>query len=266
MSTNPEEFQESVTKELEVVKDRVRNLIGNAHWGEEGRYKEAVLMNVIRRFLPSDLSAGTGFVVKSEARRAVHERITVSKQIDIIVYDNRIPVLFSEGDFIITTHTNVRGLVEVKTKVENAQLREILRKSISNTKIVGDNIFSGIFAFEYNRRNSREHLVRTLESLGEDGKYVNHISLGSQIFVKHWTRNGPVRSDGCDHDFYGIYDFSDDGRRPKKLSFSYFISNLLYSVSEHRLSDRLWLLFPAKGGKERYRVDTACLRRRGTVS
>jgi len=66
---SPEKFQESITKELEVVRDRVRNLIGDAHWGEEGRYKEAVLKNVIRRFLPSNLSIGTGFVEGADARR-----------------------------------------------------------------------------------------------------------------------------------------------------------------------------------------------------
>ena len=36
-------FQESITKELDTVKDRVRRLIGSSHWGEEGKYKEAIL-------------------------------------------------------------------------------------------------------------------------------------------------------------------------------------------------------------------------------
>jgi len=47
------DFQKSITKELDIVKNRVRSLIGNAHWGEEGRYKEAVLKTVINRFLPN---------------------------------------------------------------------------------------------------------------------------------------------------------------------------------------------------------------------
>lgn len=52
ININFEDFQKSITKELDVVKNRVRNLIGPAHWGEEGRYKEAVLKNIIKRFLP----------------------------------------------------------------------------------------------------------------------------------------------------------------------------------------------------------------------
>ena len=46
---NAKEFQESITEELNVVKNRVRNLIGSHHWGEEGRYKEAILKCAIHR-------------------------------------------------------------------------------------------------------------------------------------------------------------------------------------------------------------------------
>ena len=98
-------FQKSITKELDTVKDRVRNLIGSSHWGEEGKYKEAILRNVIRRFLPANLSLGTGFVIRKD-----NNRTQISNQIDIIVYDNTIPVLFSEGDFVITTYKNVKAI------------------------------------------------------------------------------------------------------------------------------------------------------------
>jgi hypothetical protein len=54
--------------------------------------------------------------------------------------------------------------------------------------------------------------------------------------------------------------------RAKKLSFSYFISNLLYSISGIQLSDRLWFLFPVQGGKEAYRIGTACLGRRASLN
>ena len=245
MSINPEKFQESITNELEVVKDRVRNLIGDAHWGEEGRFKEAVLKNVIRRFLPSSLSIGTGFIVKSKKVSGSTE-IGVSKQVDIIVYNNRIPVLFCEGDFIITTHTNVKATVEVKTKVTNSNFQEILRKSVENAKFMGNRIFNGIFAYDYEKTTDWvASLTRILEGLSGDGKYVNHMALGPQVFVKHWNQGATVNSDTCNSDFYGIYDFSsranENGSRgePRKLSFSYFISNLLYDIFGDQLSDRV---------------------------
>lgn len=43
---NPEKFRISITQEIDSIKDRVRNFIGDANWGEEGRYKEALLKNV----------------------------------------------------------------------------------------------------------------------------------------------------------------------------------------------------------------------------
>ncbi|OQX51685.1 MAG: hypothetical protein B5M53_10660, partial [Candidatus Cloacimonas sp. 4484_209] len=82
---DPEEFQKSITKELDIIKNRVRNLIGNTHWEEEGRYKEAILRNVIKRLLPSNLSIGTGFVIKKN-----NGNTQISNQIDIIIYDNTV--------------------------------------------------------------------------------------------------------------------------------------------------------------------------------
>ena len=47
---NTIDFHKTTTKELLAIKDRVPYLIN--HWGEDGRYKEAVLKSVISRFLP----------------------------------------------------------------------------------------------------------------------------------------------------------------------------------------------------------------------
>jgi len=50
-------------------------------------------------------------------------------------------------------------------------------------------------------------------------------------------------------DFYGIYNFSIEIK--KKLSFAYFISNLIFNLSNKQADDKLWFLFLAKGGKEK---------------
>ncbi|MCW3999507.1 MAG: hypothetical protein NWE93_04655 [Candidatus Bathyarchaeota archaeon] len=265
VQVNPEAFQESITKELEAVKDRVRNLIGNANWGEDGRYKEAVLTKIIKRFLPSNLSVGTGFILKAEGRPPHNGRMEISNQLDIIIYDNRVPVLFSEGSLVIVSSSSVRAIIEVKTKIANNEIEGILRKSIENAKMVGDCLkFNGVFSYEYGNA-SIERLSEALEPLGEDGKYVNHTSLGSSIFIKYWSEKRPenVSDNGC-KTFYGLYDFSVNGG--KKLSFSYFISNLIYSITVEDLADRLWLLFPVEDGKESVRVGTACLQRRIAVN
>ncbi|MEK4963500.1 DUF6602 domain-containing protein [Weizmannia sp. FSL K6-3076] len=68
-------YQETIAKEFEAVKDRVRYLIGSAHWGEEGRYKEVILINFLRRILPNTISVGTGFIKDGD---------NVSTQSDVI--------------------------------------------------------------------------------------------------------------------------------------------------------------------------------------
>lgn len=241
-------FQESITKELDIVKDRVRNLIGSSHWGEEGRYKEAVLRNVIRKFLPANLSIGTGFVIRKD------NNITqISNQIDIIVYDNTIPVLFSEGDFVITTYKNVKGIIEVKTTISNSNLQETIEKAKENGKCIGKEIFNGIFSYGYDNDINSNHIDDALKSAQG---CVNHLSLGKNIFIRFWKKKDgnrlspPVRK--CEGDFYNIY-------RIEGLSFSYFISNLLDMACCKKLDDRWWLLFPIKGTKEVHREKTICL-------
>ena len=80
------EYQQSISKELISIKDRVRNFIDNHHWGEDGRYKEIILSHILRQHLPKGVSVGTGFVVNND---------NITKQIDIIVYQDDIPLLFN---------------------------------------------------------------------------------------------------------------------------------------------------------------------------
>ena len=59
---NYRDYQKSVAVEFNAYKDRVRNIIDDKHWGLEGRHKEVILMNYLKRVLPKHLSVGTGFV------------------------------------------------------------------------------------------------------------------------------------------------------------------------------------------------------------
>jgi len=245
---DPEEFQKSITKELDTVKNRVRNLIGCSHWEEEGRYKEAILRNVMKRFLPSNLSIGTGFVIEKN-----NDDIQISNQIDIIIYDNTVPVLFSEGDFVITTYKNVKGIIEVKTKIRNNQLQGIIQKAETNGKLIGKHIFNGIFSYEYEDDINSENIDQIIKRAKG---YVNHISLGPNVFIRFWKREDGNRLnlhiENCQNDFYNIY-------RLEGLSFSYFISNLLEITCTSGFDDRWWFLYPIEGTKEKYRVRTICL-------
>lgn len=251
-------FQKSINQELFLVKDRVRALIGSSHWGEDGRHKESVLKNVIKRFLPNNISIGTGFVISKQG-----DEFKQTSQIDIILYDNNYPVLFFEGDFIITTPKNVVGIIEVKTEIQNSKFNEIIKKSLENGKLIGsehNKIFNGIFSFNYTdslfdqrtRDNNVSEII--INSLKESNGVVNHISFGQDWFIKYWfNEKSPIINDTCEtNNFYNIYKLTD-------LSFSYFISNLIEKVSPHDSTDRFWFLYPIEGTKEIYRKTTICI-------
>jgi len=154
------EYQKSVAAEFKAYENRVRSLIDGVHWGEEGRYKEIILMNYLKRVLPKNLSVGTGFVRNNDK---------ISSQIDIIIYDNSFPLLFSEGDFVIAIPNNVIGIIEVKTKIEPSNICEIMEKANNNADIITGNtgieIFNGIFSFNCSSNlNSQEKYIKELKS------------------------------------------------------------------------------------------------------
>ena len=47
IQSDMDELYESIAKEMRAKKNRVRNIIGNSHWGEEGKYKEIILKKII---------------------------------------------------------------------------------------------------------------------------------------------------------------------------------------------------------------------------
>jgi hypothetical protein len=245
MPINHRRFQESITRELDVIRNRVRDLIGDAHWGEEGRYKEEILKKTLRKFLPNNVSVGSGFVATVDG---------ISKQLDIIIYDNHQPLLFSEGDFIITTPSNVLGIIEVKSRLTPTSLREAINKYDQSSEILSQNnqnerrIFHGLFSFEY-QGNIESQEIDT--ALSNSQGIVNHISLGNRYFIRRWNQieGSQLRPEVVtSSDFYNVYDIED-------LSFSYFISNLIDIVSGG-LNDRYWIAFPIENTKEAHRLRT----------
>lgn len=240
--SNFELYQKSISEEFNALKNRVRNIIGEIHWGEEGRYKEIILMNILRRVLPKQLSVGTGFVLCSDNQ--------MTKQIDIIVYDNRFPLIFSEGDFIICSNANVVGIIEVKTKVYVGQIDEVIKKAHENGVLIGKHIFNGIFAYDnqFKLMDEDKTSSKSLKNaLGRYHGYVNHISFGENFFIRYWDKPG--------RKFYSLYHI-------EKFSFPYFISNLVelsYRItsesecSYNKINDIFKYLYSIEHGKEAYK-------------
>jgi hypothetical protein len=252
-------FQESITKEIDVIKDRVRNLIDSHHWGEHGRFREAVLKNVISKFLPTNLSIGTGFIFRDRDNDGRH--ILMSAQLDLIIYDNTIPSLFKEGDFVMTTMENVRGIIEVKSTLDPTRLRAAVEQFDSSLEEFHDLLipnenqpkkFLGVFAFDWNGNIESNVIERDLRA---SSQLVNHFSLGTDYLLRKWLHNeaaeiGTRTRRG--RDFYNVY-------RMGNLSHSYFISNLIDICSKRETDGHHWFNYPIEGTKETTRIKTISL-------
>ena len=254
------EYQKSVAAEFKAYENRVRNLIDDHHWGEDGRYKEIILMNYLKRVLPAYVSVGTGFVKSKES---------LTRQIDIIIYKNTYPTLFSEGDFVILIPESVIGIIEVKSKISDAtHLREYIMTANENANIICGNsekrIFNGIFSYNCSMQN--ETIYNSLNNLdyGEilscqfnqicSNKLfncVNHMVLSDKKFIKLWPTGQDTE---VGEPYYSIYNLNES------LAFAYFISNLQEYVMRYmsgrfigELPDVLnEFLYPLPEGKEGY--------------
>jgi hypothetical protein len=223
---NLEKFHISTTEELKSTQNRVRNLIGRSNWGEDGRYKEAILKNMIKRFISPRYTVGTGFIVKN-----VNEELKSSSQIDILIFDSSYPTLFSEGDFYIVTPNSVKATIEVKTDISNQSLKETIRKVNNLGDFLDKNQrpFVGIFSFngEYSPERLENTIKRGIIDGIENECFLNHISINDDIFIKYWPRE----------DLFSVYNI-------KKFSFSFFISNLIHFISDSNIDNELSIWFP----------------------
>lgn len=259
------EFHKSIGHELNAIKNRVRNLIGDAHWQKEGEYKEAVLKNCIKRFLPSQYSLGSGFVLIKDA-----EEEQVTGQIDIIVYDNSYPVLFTEGDFVILLPESIRGIIEVKTKSNLSQISNAVKK-INNDALmiyrkqkelqelgkgfsvnkIAHLLFVGLFNYEFNGNDkvfdAEKYLKRMKSLFSEEVKkdndltfddrckyFINNISISDNLFggILHSKYHGQ-KWDSYSHGVWNVID---------GLSKSFFVTQLLWHLEPiHALEgSRIW--------------------------
>ncbi len=110
MSPDDAAYLSSWSSELLARADRVRQLIGDAHWLSDGHHKESLIREFLGRYLPNNLSISTGFV------RAAGQETKCSPEIDILILDPaKHPPFFNEGGLSIVPPSSVVAHYEIKT-------------------------------------------------------------------------------------------------------------------------------------------------------
>jgi hypothetical protein len=114
----------SMVRDLVERANNLRSLRKNGRL-HQGELKELFVGGVLRRFLPNQLSIGTGMIINT--------RGLVSSQTDIIIYDNRIlPPFIQEQHLGIYPVESVIGAIEVKTTLTDKRLDGV---SIATAKL-----------------------------------------------------------------------------------------------------------------------------------
>jgi hypothetical protein len=118
--------------------DSLAKVIGDIHHPSLGTYKERLLASVIRTYIPTSFSVGTGFVLFPREKptgtpvpvgfdQLNQSDFEVSKQCDILVYDSAtFPVVFQDGDFVVLRPESVRAVIEVKGALDNEEIDSIV--------------------------------------------------------------------------------------------------------------------------------------------
>ena len=124
MSVEPNScrYLRSLAEELHAQSTRVRDLIGDRHWYYDGHHKEYLLIDLLKRHLPSGMLASRGFVISPtdpEAR---------SREQDILIVDvsQEAPV-FQQGGVIIVFPRIVRAAVSVKTTLDSGTIKDSVK-------------------------------------------------------------------------------------------------------------------------------------------
>lgn len=112
-------YMATLADEIQAKMNRVRMLVRDQHWGEEGSYKESLVRSMFREFLPKRYEVSTGFVRWWEGQ--------VSGQLDVVIWDAQATVpIMKEGNFVILPPGGVEAVIEVKSTLSRDTLRDAL--------------------------------------------------------------------------------------------------------------------------------------------
>lgn len=244
MRPNLKQYHQSISNELEVLKDRIRLLIGNRHWQTDGEHKESVLRKVLKNHVAETLRIGRGFVCYPEQDS--------SRQLDILITDRNKPTLFKDEDLILATPDAIKAIIEVKTKLSLTELRDTvntLSEQIQKVRQYNMDCLAGLFVFE-TQATTHKTILQVLQQAAANDKtrMINWVAMGPDLFFRFWPEGSHVDGGApIREDVWHSYNLTEG------LAHAYFVSNVVWETSTDNNADMQFAWFPIEGGKEPYR-------------
>ena len=244
-------YHRSISQELSSLQNRIRNLV--THWPTDGELKEAILRNVIRRHLPESLLIGRGFIVSDTES---------STQLDLLLIDSNKPTLFKDDSLFVVTPDAVRAIIEVKTRLPSAgKFNECAGKLAAAGKlchdVVGKTPWLGIFCYEQGVASYETPLDAVEHGYKESNTKINCIAEGASKFVRFWAKTERESGDGDamkNSEGWRAYNLG-------QLAPSYFIGNLIDSLSELSRRESSYAWYPIQNGKGQFRKGQRLVKR-----
>jgi hypothetical protein len=180
MEPEPGKCFESWSEELKSRSDRVRRLIGKAHWLSDGHHKEDLVRQFLQRHLAPRLRVTRGFICGSDVE------LGVSREIDVMVTDSEADIpWFFEGNLIIAPSSAVIAQIHVKTKFDVNELSDVLvsgahNQAVFEATISGRQLWFGAVFFDSGSARSVEQWKRIWVSA--IAKIPKNIRVGSSSF------------------------------------------------------------------------------------
>jgi hypothetical protein len=166
MERSLQKLLESWSDELSARSNRIRSLIGDAHWLTDGAHKERLVQSFVSARLPAVLSAEHGFILDPLADKC-------SNEIDLFIRSASRSVPFlNEGGVTIVDPACVLAYFEVKSTFGAFSLRDALGLISSTQHLLAHGgghapVWRCICFFESPSSRTAESLIETLiEQLG----------------------------------------------------------------------------------------------------
>ena len=171
MERDPVACLESWSQELLSRAERVRKLIGSAHWLSDGHHKEELLRQFLTRHLPPTFRISRGFICPSGAAAKV------SPEVDVLITDStkELP-WFVEGGVVIAPPSCVLAQIHVKTEYSKKEVKSVLAANLATGLSFEENrpineLWSGAVFFAGNKiRNGKDCVETYCECIRQLGR------------------------------------------------------------------------------------------------
>jgi len=179
---NVEQYFKSLGSEFTAIKNRVRDFIDDRHWLTDGEWKESVLRSFLRNICPESFIIARGFVITENKP---------TSQLDVIIYNNKSPVLFKDNDLVFLPSRDISVILEVKTKLTRNNIDDAINHLKNTFDIIkphrAPQMLYGLFSYEIDENLTTVILDKLNQAHAKmNESFIQLLCLGNNHLVKYW--------------------------------------------------------------------------------